>query len=601
MKPNKPEVQNDSQSEKIDPILASLLQRRFRAITEEMGLTLLQTTRSPILNEARDFVTGIYDAHGQMLEQTEYIPILAFALEPVCKHIIEYFGEDVYPGDVIFHNDVFSGGNQMADVAVFRPIFWKGRLFAWAAVKGHQADIGGAVPGGYNPNAREIWQEALRIPPVKVYEKGQLRKDVWDLIFANIRYPIVEYDMRAQIGGTTIGERGLQKLLERYGIDTLQAHIDFLFDSTERMVRKEIRAIPNGLYRGESTMFYDGFHPGSEHRIRVSIRVEDEDIYYDYTGTDPQTEGFANAPYGTTVSAIVLTFLMLIDPNIPHNEGILRPIHIHVPEGTFLNPRFPAASTFGNSITGPHSDAIFHALAPALPERVTAGWNRMLAFAVTGHDPRRNEAYVDILFNALKGGSGACHGVDGYDHIGLINCAGGILAQDPEMFEHHNPHRLIKHEYIMDSAGAGQWRGGLGVETVFQFQGERTRGVTFGDGVDENGRAFGLFGGKAGSINHIELDYPDGTIYVPKSKEVIPEIPTGTIFRQKAGGGGGYGDPRLRPLEKVLEEVRNDLISIEKAREDYDVVIDPVTMEIDHEETRKLRQNSDMDGKKGYV
>jgi N-methylhydantoinase B len=154
-----------------------------------MGYTLLRTSRSPILNEARDFVTGLYDAQGKMLEQTEYIPVLAFALQPVCQKIVEYFGEDIQPGDVILHNDVFTGGNQNADVATFKPIFHNGELFAWAAVKGHQADIGGAVAGGYNPNAREIWQEALRITPVKVFEKGKLRRDVWNLIFANIRYP----------------------------------------------------------------------------------------------------------------------------------------------------------------------------------------------------------------------------------------------------------------------------------------------------------------------------------------------------------------------------------------------------------------------------
>jgi N-methylhydantoinase B len=189
-------------SEKIDPILASVLQRRFKSVTEEMGLTLLRTTRSPILNEARDFVTGIYDRKGRMLEQTEYIPILAFAIQPVCEAIIDYFGDDLHPGDVILHNDVFTGGNQNADVAVFRPVFHGEELVAWAACKGHQADIGGAVAGGYNPEAREVWQEALRITPVKIVDRGNLRKDVWDLIFANIRYDIVAEDIKAEMGAS---------------------------------------------------------------------------------------------------------------------------------------------------------------------------------------------------------------------------------------------------------------------------------------------------------------------------------------------------------------------------------------------------------------
>lgn len=575
--------------QKIDKILVSVLQRRFKSITEEMGLTLLRTTRSPILNEARDFVTGLYDRKGRMLEQTEYIPVLAFALQPVCQYIVDYFGEEIFPGDIILHNDVFTRGNQLADIAVFKPIFFRGELVAWAACKGHQADVGGAVPGGYNPQAKEVWQEGLRIPPVKIYEKGRWRKDVWNLIFSNIRYSIVEEDIRAEIGGCVVGERGILSLLERYGREVFESHVEYLFDSTERMMRKEIEAIPDGTYCGESYVYYDGFHEDSKFKISLSIKVKGSDIYFDYTGTDPQTEGFVNAPYAASVSAVILTFLMMVNPEIPHNDGMLRPIHIHIPEGTFLNVKFPGASTFGNSITGPHSDAILKALSKAIPQRVTAGWNRMLAFAISGKDPRRNTPYVDILFNALKGGSGATYGVDGYDHIGLINCAGGILAQDPEMFELTTPHLLLKHEYVTDSGGAGQWRGGLGVETIFKIYGEDVIGVVFGDGVDEEARAFGLFGGKQGALNHLELIYPDGSIHIPRSKDVIRGIPKGTIFHQIAGGGGGYGHPFKRPIEKVLKDVRNGFVSVEKAKEEYGVVIDPITFKIDEEETTALR------------
>ena len=573
----------------IDKILVSVLQRRFKSITEEMGLTLLRTTRSPILNEARDFVTGLYDAKGRMLEQTEYIPVLAFALQPVCQYLVEYFGDEIYPGDVILHNDVFTRGNQLADIAVFKPIFYKGELISWAACKGHQADVGGAVSGGYNPQAREVWQEGLRITPVKIFEKGVFRKDVWNLIFSNIRYSIVEEDIRAEMGGCVVGERGILSLLERYGGDVFRSHIEYLFNSTEKMMRSEIEAIPDGTYEAESYVYYDGFHEGSQFKIHLTITVKGNDIHFNYMGTDPQTEGFVNAPYGASVSAIILTFLMLVNPDMPHNDGMIRPIHIHIPEGTFLNVKFPGASTFGNSITGPHADAILKALSKAIPERVTAGWNRMLAFAISGRDPRKGVPYVDILFNALKGGSGATYGVDGYDHIGLINCAGGILAQDPEMFELTDPHVLIKHEYVTDSGGAGRWRGGLGVETIFRIYGEEITGVTFGDGVDEEARAFGLFGGKEGSLNKMEFIYPDGQIYYPKSKEIIKGIPSDTLFHEIAGGGGGYGDPLQRPVEKVLKDARNGFVSIEKAKEDYGVVIDPLTYEINEEETRKRR------------
>jgi N-methylhydantoinase B len=445
------------------------------------------------------------------------------------------------------------------------------------------------VAGGYNPEAREVWQEALRITPVKIYEAGKFKKDVWDLIFANIRYDIVEEDIKAEIGGCVVGERGIKALLERYGIEKFQDHVEYLFDITEKMVRNEIKEIPDGVYHGESYAFYDGFHEDSRMKINLNVIVKGDEITFDYTGSAQQTEGFVNAPFAATGSAVLLTFLMLINPDIPHNDGLSRPMHIINPEGSFLNARFPAATTFGNSITGPNSDAIFKAFSQALPKRVTAAWNRFLGFTITGKDPRKNRSYVDILFLALKGGSGGTWMADGYDHIGLINCAGGILAQDYEMFEIHDPHFLIKHEYLTDSAGAGRWRGGLGVETEFEIYGEDVTGIAFGDGIEQESRAFGLFGGKDGSVNRVELKYPDGTVRISKSKEIIRDIPTHTVFNEKAGGGGGYGNPFLRPIEKVLDDVKNEVVSIESAKLDYGVVIDETTLVVNEELTRKRR------------
>ncbi len=474
-------------------------------------------------------------------------------------------------------------------MAVFKPIFHGRTLVAWAACKGHQADIGGAVRGGYNPEAREVWQEAFRIPAVKVIERGKLRRDVWNLVFANIRLKIVEEDIKAQIGGCTVGERGYKALIGRFGEAQLGALIEHLFDSTEKMVRKEIAAIPDGTYAGESWAFYDGVTDGSRMKIALSVTVKGEEITFDFTGSSPQTPGFVNAPYSATASALLLTFLMLINPDIPHNVGILRPIRIVNPEGSFLNARFPAATTFGNSLTVPTSDAVFRAFSQALPKMVTAGWNRFLGFAVSGHDPRHDSPYVDILFLSLKGGSGGTYMADGYDHIGLINCAGGILAQDYEMFEIHDPHFLIRHEYLPDSAGPGRWRGGLGVITEFVMNGERTTGVAFGDGVEEEARAFGFFGGEPGSRNEIRLEYPDGSRRVAKTKEIIRDIPAGTVFHQRAGGGGGYGDPRERPAELVLADVRGGVVGLESARDDYGVVVDGGSMTIDAAATAALR------------
>ncbi|MGD2090347.1 MAG: hydantoinase B/oxoprolinase family protein [Candidatus Aminicenantes bacterium] len=575
---------------KIDKILASVFQRRFKSITEEMSIVLTRTTRSPILCEAKDYVTGLYDGKGKMLEQTENLPILSFSLGPVCEYIVDYFGDEIYPGDVIFHNDVFSMGNQNNDVAVYKPIFYQDKLIAWAAAKGHQADIGGAVAGGYNPRATEVWQEALRIPPVKVYEKGKLRKDVWDLIFANIRFDIVAADMRAQIGSCVVGERGILKLAEKYGIDVFETQKEYLFDSTENMMKAEIRTIPHGVYHGEATVYYDGRTPGSKYRIRVKITVEDEKITFDYSETDPQTDGFVNGTYTSSASATLLTFLQMVNPDIPHNDGMVRPVDIIIPGGTILNAKYPAATTFGNHLCPPNADAIMRALSRAIPDRITAGWNQLLCYLTTGFDTRKNNNYVDIGFLGLKGGSGATKGVDGYDHIGMIDASGGVLDQDYEMFEQQTPHLLLRHEYWPDSAGAGQWRGGLGVETEFKIGGEQTKVVTFGDGDVEP--AFGLFAGKDSTLNKIELHHADGKVYKTTTKDLVENVPAGTILFQQAGGGGGYGNPHLRNAEKVAREVRNGIISIQQAKESYGVVVDPETFAVDVEKTSKLRKGA---------
>ena len=552
---------------KIDPILTSVYARTFRSITDEMSTSMQRATQSPILSEAKDYVTGLYDAEGRMLEQTENLPILAFSLAPVCKYIRNYFADDIHPGDVIFHNDVFSMGNQNNDVAVYKPVFFEGELVAWTAVKGHQADIGGAVAGGYNPNAVEVWQEALRIPPVKVYEKGRLRKDVWDLIFANIRFDVVQHDMKAEIGACRVGERRMLALLEKYGRASFEAHKQALFDATRKMMESEIAAIPNGIYSGEGRVYYDGRHEGSIFTIRVTITVEDKRIRFDYSKTDAQTDGFVNGTFTSSASATILTLLQMVNPDIPHNEGMVAPIEIIIPQGTILNAAYPKATTFGNHLCPPNAEAIQRALAPAMPERVTAGWNNLLCSLTTGLDREKNERYVDIGFMGLKGGSGALQGTDGYDHIGMIDASGGVLDQDYEMFEQQTPHRLIKHELLPDSAGPGQWRGGLGVETIFEIGSEDTQVVVFGDGDFEP--AFGLFGGGSGSLNFIRLTYPDGTVITPRNKDLITGVPRGTVYHQQAGGGGGYGDPTKRDRVKLAQEIRDGLISPDAARKVY--------------------------------
>ena len=557
---------------KIDKILLSIFQRAFKSITDEMSISLTKTTRSPILCEAKDFVTGLYDAKGQMLEQTENLPILSFSLGPVCRVIIDQYGDNISPGDVVIHNDVFSMGNQNNDVAIFKPIFQEDTLIGWAAAKGHQADIGGAVQGGYNPNATEVWQEAIRIPAVKLYEKGELREDVWNLIFANIRLTMVQEDIKAQIGACTLGERRLQALVNKYGIETFDAHKQELFDATETMMRSEISNIPNGIYHGDSMVFYDGKHKGTEFTIRAKVTVRDDSITFDFSKSSPQTNGFVNGTYTSTCSAITLSFLQMVNSNIPHNEGMVKPLKYIVPEGIILNASYPAATTFGNHLCPQVADSIAKALSEAIPDKITAGWNHLLCSLFTGNHPNTNEKYVDICFLGLKGGSGALKGSDGYDHIGMIDASGGILDQDYEMFEQQTPHTLLHHEYLLDSGGPGQWRGGLGVETKIKLGSDKTTMVVFGDGDVKP--PYGLFGGKTSVLNSISLTYPNGNEVVPMSKDMIENIPDGTLYHQIAGGGGGYGKPENRSPEEVKKDFQNGVVSNEQAINIYGIQIE---------------------------
>ncbi|WP_183593747.1 hydantoinase B/oxoprolinase family protein [Nocardioides soli] len=573
----------------LNPILTSVIASRIKAVGERMGTVVERSARSPLLVEGRDFSLGIYDVDGRLLEQTEYIPILGYAAAPAMQYIARKFKGKVAEGDAILHNDTYTGGNQASDWKVTKPVFHDGEHFAWVVISAHQADVGGAVPGSYNPYARDLWQEALRLTAVKVHEAGEVREDVWDLVFGNVRLDIVAEDVKAMIGACTVGERELRTVVDKYGLDTFRQVTESILDSTEAMARQLIRSIPNGSYEAEWICHDDGFDHDAEMLIKVRIQVEDEHLHFDFTGTGPQTPGYVNAPLAVTLSSVMITFFMLAEADIPHNDAIMRCIDVTVPEGTLLNCVYPAASGFGNHLSDQICAVIMLALGEALPSRVTAGWNPLYGAVINGWNDRLQRPFVDILMNGLKGGGGGTEGADGYDHIGLIASGGALGAQDPEMFEHNNPVFLERFEYTRDSGGAGQWRGGLGVETVIRFTNDGVQASIFGDGDTPETAAPGLNGGRSGSPNRIEIAYPDGTTKVADLKDLVSDLPAGTVYRQLAGGGGGYGDPLARPAELVAREVRYGYVSVGSARDHYGVVVDPESLELDPAATAACR------------
>ncbi|MEH1017175.1 hydantoinase B/oxoprolinase family protein [Micromonospora sp. CPCC 206060] len=576
----------------IDPITASVLQRRVDSIAKEMATMLMRSSRSPIFNEIGDLVTVVFDRFGNTLAQAEFAAIIAFGAQPALEYIIGYFGDDIHEGDVIIHNDVYHGGNQNADTGIFMPVFHQGQLVGWTAAKGHLADIGGMTAGGYNPNARDIWQEALRIPPVKVAAKGELRQDVWDFIAANIRFPFVMEDIRAMIGCCTVGGRRLVEVIDRYGPASYDAHWSYVIESSRRQVEAEVQRWPDGHYHGESYMTSDGVDPTRKYKIAVDIEIAGSRITFDFSGSDDQAPGITNMPTGAAKGAVRIAFLMLMAAGgirIPTNQGLFEPIVTKFRKGSIIDPHFPAATIFGNQLCDEVVEAIMLALADALPDRVTAGWNKYMCTATNGVDPRTGEPFGTFTV-FQRTGPGGVLGADGWDALGFTGTAGQMRAPDPEMFELTSPHFLEYHEYLPDSAGAGEFRGGLGTRSAWRTYGEGQIGVTLADNLRSEGAypARGLFGGHDSGLNELRVEYPDGTVQEWGSKEII-DLPPGTRIVSLAGGGAGYGDPFKRPATKVLTEVRDGILSAERARTDYGVVIGADGQSIDESATAALR------------
>lgn len=582
----------------VDPITASVLQRRVDAIAKEMATILMRSSRSPIFNEIGDLVTVVFDKHGNTLAQAEFAAIIAFAAHPSLEYIIEYFGDDIHEGDVIIHNDVFTGGNQNADTGVYLPVFVDGDLVGWVAAKGHLADVGGMTAGGYDPNAREVWQEALRIPPIKLADRGVNRKDVWDLISANIRFGFVVEDIKSMVGACKIGAQRLVDIITRYGFDTYTSHLNYVLESSSRQVRAEVQRWPDGVYRGESFMTSDGIDPTKKYRIAVEVRIENDEITFDFSESDDQAPGFTNMPTASGKGAVRIAFLMLLASRgitIPTNQGLFEPITTIFREGSILNPRFPAATIFGNQIADEIVESIHLALSEILPDAVSAGWNKYICSSTNGVDPRTGEPF-GALTVFQRTGPGGSKDADGWDALGFTGTAGQMRAPDPEMFELSSPHFLEYHEYLTDSAGAGEFRGGLGTRSAWTTYGEGQHGTTLGDNIvsEDAVPARGLFGGHDSILNDLTVTYPDGRVHKWGSKEIIAQ-PAGTRIESLAGGGAGYGDPYHRDAAKVAAEVRDGILTAQKARDAYGVVLAEGTFEIDLEATAALR-DSDQKG-----
>jgi len=542
----------------IDPITRSVVQHRLSSIVKEMGEAMLRTSYSQILNSSRDFSLAICDTKSRLIAQADHIPVHVGAL-PWATRAVEQRFNDVRPGDVILLNDPYHGGSHLPDLTAFVPVFDSGRRLLWTIVRAHQSDIGGATHGAYNPSATEIWQEGLRVPPIKLYEGGRLRDDLLDMLALNIRNPReFRGDLAAMVGSAHLGERRLSRLFAEFGASVVEAAVETILDAAEARSRAVVSAWKDGVFHGEAFLDDDG-HGRSDIRIAAKVTKQGSEIEVDLSGSDPQSTSFVNSSHANMQAAVAMAFAYLIDADIPKNDGALRPLRVIAKQGTVVwaDPGRPVTlctSHPSNEIV----EAIIKAMSACCPDRVMAGWGRRFRIAIQGEDPRTGRNFIWHMFQARPGG-GASSGGDGWSSIGEWHSVGGIKFGSIEVAEARFPLQFRHHEFRAGSGGDGQFRGGLGValDLVLEIA-KPALANTAGDGVRYG--PCGILGGRDGVPHDYCLTSADRPPRVLRTKEVGIELRPGDCLEIRSSGGGGWGPPEKRSSQARQRDLEQGLV-----------------------------------------
>jgi N-methylhydantoinase B/oxoprolinase/acetone carboxylase alpha subunit len=555
-----------------------VLGNAFVNICREMGVTMMRTAFSPIFNEGLDFSCVLFDRRGNMIGQAEFCPAQIAASLYIVRWTLDELGVDAFePGDVVLHNDPYRGGAHIPEHSVMRPVFHEGELFGFVANVGHLAEIGGKAVGSFAADATEVFQEGLRIPPVKIVKRDVNDMELWQLIMANHRTPRNTWgDLNAQIGSLRVAERRVIELLDRHGRDFVDQAAEELMDYSERWMRAEIEAIPDGVYEFSERMEDDGV-VDEPVTFRVAVTVRGDELVVDWTGTDPQVRGPINATYGVTAGATYNAIFHLTDMGIPKNSGAYRPIRIIAPPGSAVNVLYPGPSVGGNTETHPKlADMVVAAMTPALPDRVAAAEGGTACnFLFGGVHPRTGDYYAN--YHLEGGGWGAKSYDDGNDAIVVKN--GNCRNTPVEIFETRYPLRVLEYSLISDSGGPGRMRGGLGTRRILRV--ERGAEVTVNalfDRTKPGFGAYGLEGGEKGGSAAILVKRAGDTEFrtfsevfgtVSPSKFTNIRLTEGDEVRIDSPGGGGYGDPREREADRIADDVEQGFVSPRIAREVY--------------------------------
>jgi N-methylhydantoinase B len=570
---------------KADPITTEIIRNAFVSCAQDMNATLIRSAYTPIIYEGKDCSVAILDEQGNVLGQSLGLPLFLGNLEICVKLTAELLGWDAFrPGDVFYMNDSYMTGTHLNDATIFGPIHWHDRLVGFSATRAHWLDVGAKDPGG-PMDSHEIYQEGMRWAPTRIYEGGEPREDVIDLLRRNGRfgYSLIG-DMNAQVAACRTGEARFHAILDRFGYDTYVAAREEIYRQSEQLEREAVTALPDGTYGAEGSLDDDGLGHGPV-PVRLSIVIEGDHMTIDLDGSSPATEGPVNCGFAQTVSACRVAFKLLIHPERPVDGGTFKTLDVKAPPRSIFAAEEPAACQWYFTPLGLLIDLVVTALAPALPNEVAgAHYGDSMVAYLAGVDPRRDNAPF-LYVMPHPGGWGAFEGGDGED--GLINNVNGGFKDFPvEVFENKYPALIREYGFRPDTGGPGRFRGGCGIYRTHELESPTRLYLWFERSVTP---AWGLFGGR-GAVG------PDVVVNPGRSDErhmlkvnALP-LEAGSVVVLETGGGGGFGDPLERDPQRVRVDVVDGYVTPVAAERDYGVVIGDAA-DVDEDATRRLREN----------
>ena len=550
---------------KVDPITFAVIKSGLDSIADDMAYTVVRIARSEIVKDVMDFSAAICAGDGQMVAQAKTIAQHLGAIPEAMEAVLARFEGDLHEGDVVIMNDPYHGGMHLPDIFMFVPIFWDGKRRAFAVVICHHTDVGGRVPGSNASDSTEIYQEGLRIPPLKLYERGVLNRTLETLIKINVRVPDrVWGDLSAQFAAAQVGRRGLERLMQRYGADEVDSYMQELLDYAERLTRAEIKTWPPGTYTFADHIDDDGFSE-SAIPLHVAITVRDDGtLSVDYTGSSPQVKGALNSTLSFTHSLTYLSVRCVLAKDVPNNVGMFRCVKIKAPQASILNPVMPAPCA-ARALTGYRVfDVMLGALAKIVPGKVpAAGEGGNSVICISGLRPNRQPF---IIVDMICGAWGGRPDKDGLEAV--TNASQNLSNMPVEVMEAEHPVRIEDYAFVPDSCGAGQWRGGIGIRRSYRILAPeallqmRTDRVKF--------RPYGLKGGGPGgpSRNFMQV----GSTLKALPGKITTTVQRDALIIHEQAGAGGFGDPLLRRPEDVAEDVAEGKITAEFALRNYAVV-----------------------------